>query len=77
MLVLTRKKDQAIIIDDNIEIIITEIGEDKIKIGIVAPKHVKIFRKELLDEIKDENIKSTLSKDLQPDELQICFKKEK
>lgn len=77
MLVLTRKKDEAIIIDDNIEITITEIGEDKVKIGIVAPKHVKIFRKELLDEVKNENIKSTLSKGVSAEELQVYIKKEK
>ena len=77
MLVLTRKKDEAIIIDDNIEITITEIGEDKVKIGIAAPKHVKIFRKELLEEVKNENIKSTLSKGVSAEELQIYINKEK
>lgn len=58
MLVLARKKDEAIVIGDDIEIIITEITEDKVKIGINAPKHMKIFRKELLDQVKEENLQS-------------------
>lgn len=59
MLVLTRKKDESIIIGDDIEIIITDIYEDKVKIGIKAPKSLKIFRKELLEEVESENKKST------------------
>ncbi len=58
MLVLARKKDESIMIGQDIEIIITDISEDKVKIGIEAPRHMKIFRKELLEQIQDENIKS-------------------
>lgn len=58
MLVLTRKKDESIIIGENIEIIVSEISEDKVKIAIKAPKDVKIFRKELVKAIEDENVKS-------------------
>jgi carbon storage regulator len=76
MLVLTRKKDEAIVIGDGIEIVITDISEDKVKIGIIAPKHVKVFRKELLDEVKEENIKSVLLKETIADKLQGFVKKE-
>jgi len=62
MLVLARKKDEAILIGDDIEIIVTEISEDKVKIGINAPKHMKVLRKELLEEVKEENIQSADSK---------------
>jgi len=62
MLVLARKKDESILIGDNIEIVITDITEDKVKIGIEAPRHMKIFRKELLEQIQDENIKSAGAK---------------
>jgi len=62
MLVLARKKDEAILIGDEIEIIVTEISEDKVKIGIKAPKHMKVFRKELLEQVKEENIHSAESK---------------
>jgi len=58
MLVLTRKKDESIIIGDDIEIIVSEISEDKVKIAIKAPKNVRIFRKELMKAVEDENMKS-------------------
>ena len=46
MLALSRKKDEAIIINDNIEVKILEIKGDQIKIGVSAPKSVPIYRKE-------------------------------
>lgn len=58
MLVLTRKKDEAVVIGDDIEIIVSEISEDKVKIAIKAPKNIKIFRKELIKAVEDENVKS-------------------
>lgn len=47
MLVITRKHDESITIADNIEITILEISKDKVKVGINAPKEVKIYRSEL------------------------------
>lgn len=47
MLVVTRKPDESITISDNIEITVLEITKDKVKIGISAPKEVKVFRSEL------------------------------
>ena len=55
MLVLTRKKDQALIIADNIVVTILDIQGDQIRLGVEAPKSVKIFRKELYLEILEEN----------------------
>lgn len=49
MLVVTRKTDESLIISDNIEITILETGKDKVKIGINAPKEVKVIRSELKD----------------------------
>ena len=49
MLVVTRKTDESLIIADNIEITVLEIGKDKVKIGVNAPKEVKIIRSELKD----------------------------
>ena len=49
MLVVTRKPDESLIIADNIEITVLEIGKDKVKIGVNAPKEVKIIRSELKD----------------------------
>jgi len=55
MLVLTRKKGQKLIINDNIEVTILETRGDTVKIGISAPKHVSIFREEVYEEIKKAN----------------------
>lgn len=61
MLVLSRKKDQAIMLGDNIEITIIEIQGDQVRIGINAPKNVSIYRKELFLEIQEENKKAASS----------------
>ncbi len=47
MLVISRKTDEGIVIDDNIEITILEISKDRIKIGINAPKEIRIVRNEI------------------------------
>lgn len=47
MLVVSRKRSESILIGDNIEVIVTEIGSDRVKIGIQAPKGIPILRKEL------------------------------
>jgi carbon storage regulator len=55
MLVLTRKKDQTIVINDNIEITVLDIQGDQVRIGINAPRSVSIHRKEVYMEIQQEN----------------------
>lgn len=47
MLVLSRKKDQSIIINNNIKIIVVEIQKDKIRLGIEAPKEIPVHREEI------------------------------
>jgi carbon storage regulator len=49
MLVITRKTSESILIGDDIEIVVTEIGAERVRIGIKAPKGVPILRKELLE----------------------------
>lgn len=49
MLIVSRKKSESILIGDDIEVIVTEVGADRVKIGIKAPKGVPILRKELLE----------------------------
>ena len=53
MLALSRKKDEAVIINDDIEITIIEIKGDQVKIGISAPKSVPIYRKEVYMQIQN------------------------
>ena len=55
MLVLTRKKGESIQIGEDIEITITQIKGDQVKIGISAPKNVEIHRKEVWLDIQAEN----------------------
>lgn len=55
MLVLGRKKGESIVIDDNIEITVTAIEGDLVRLGISAPKHITIHRKEVYLEIQEEN----------------------
>ena len=61
MLVLGRKKGQSIIINDEIEITINSIEGDLVKIGIEAPKHITIHRKEVYLEIQEENKQASTS----------------
>ena len=55
MLALTRKKDEAVIINGDIEIRILDIQDGKVKLGISAPKEVTIHREEVYAEIQDNN----------------------
>ena len=55
MLALTRRKGEALVVNNNIEITVLEIRGDQIKIGISAPKEVPIYRKEVYLQIQEEN----------------------
>ncbi|MBY3619221.1 carbon storage regulator CsrA [Acinetobacter sp. CUI P1] len=58
MLVLSRKKGESIIIQDQIELTVLSVEGDTVKIGISAPKHVDIFRKEVYLSIQETNRES-------------------
>ena len=64
MLALSRKKDEAVIINDDIEITIIEINGDQVKIGISAPKSVPIYRKEVYMQIQNANKEAAQSVDI-------------
>ncbi len=55
MLVLSRKLDEKIVIDDNIEITVLSIDNGSVQLGISAPKSIDIVRSELLEDVKAEN----------------------
>lgn len=55
MLALSRKKNESIIIDNDVEVTVLEIKGDQVKIGITAPKSVPIYRKEVYAQIQEAN----------------------
>ncbi len=55
MLALTRKKNEALVINNNIEITVLEVKGDQVKIGISAPKEVPVYRKEVYVQIQEAN----------------------
>jgi cytosine/creatinine deaminase len=55
MLVLTRTRDDTIMIGDDVEVTVVDIRGDKVRIGITAPKYIAVHRKEIYDQIRAEN----------------------
>jgi len=64
LLVLTRRKDEVIKIGDDIEITIVAIKNNSVRVGIDAPKYVDIVRKEIYDNVSQENISAAKRIDL-------------
>ncbi|MBM9513157.1 carbon storage regulator CsrA [Desulfobulbus marinus] len=58
MLVLTRKAGEGIVIGDNITVKIIEMKSGGVRIGIDAPRETKIYRQEVYDRIREENIEA-------------------
>jgi carbon storage regulator len=56
MLVFTRKRDEAIMIGDGVEIRILRVGKDGVRIGVSAPPSVSVHRREVYDQIREENV---------------------
>lgn len=55
MLVLSRQRDETIMIGDDVEITVVDIRGDKVRLGITAPPHIPVHRKEVYEAIKREN----------------------
>ncbi len=55
MLVLSRQRDETIMIGDDVEITVVDIRGDKVRLGINAPRRIQVHRKEVYDAIKREN----------------------
>lgn len=58
MLVLSRQRDESIIVGDNVQITVVDIRGDKVRLGIQAPPHIPVHRKEVFDAIQRENRKA-------------------
>ena len=81
MLVLARKINESIMIGDDIELVVIDIKGDQVKLGIRAPKNVTVHRKEIYEEIQQENI-AALGSEFKPETLRdlsdfFTFEKEK
>jgi len=79
MLVLARRLNESIMIGDDIEVVVIYIKGDQVKLGIKAPRKVTVHRKEIYQEIKQENI-AAISSDFDPNtlrDLSDLFKKDK
>jgi carbon storage regulator len=69
MLVFTRKKDESLIIGNEIEVTILSIGSGNVKVGINAPRHISVHRHEVYEAIKRENLAASQSQIPKPDIL--------
>ena len=73
MRTLSRKKNESLIVNNNIEVTILDIKGDQVKVGISAPKEVPIYRKEIYLQIQDANQNATSVEGLEG--LKVLFKK--
>jgi len=67
MLVLSRKKNESIIINDNITVTVIEIRGDKVRLGIEAPKDVTVHRREVYEAIRNSQSQDSGTKVPSPD----------
>lgn len=72
MLALSRKKNEALIINNNIEITVLEIKGEQVKLGIQAPKEVPVYRKEVYVQIQESNKEAMISNSIEG--LESLFK---
>jgi len=66
MLVLSRRRDETIMIGEEVEITVVDIRGDKVRLGITAPARIPVHRKEVYDAIKREN---TAAAEVKPEDI--------
>jgi carbon storage regulator len=69
MLVLSRQRDESIMIGDDVEVIIVDVRGDKVRLGITAPKNIPVHRREIYDAIQRE--KNDQQKSQEPKDKKI------
>jgi len=62
MLVLSRQKDESIMVGDDVEITIVDVRGDKVRLGITAPRSIDVHRKEIYEAIQREKEENTKAK---------------
>ena len=63
MLVFTRRRNEAIMIGDGVEVRVLRVGKDGVRLGIVAPPEVRVHRREIYEQIRDANQSAVVSPD--------------
>jgi carbon storage regulator len=74
MLVLSRQRDETIMIGDDVEITVVDIRGDKVRLGISAPTHIPVHRKEVYDAIQEEN---RAAANVKPEDIDTVANKDK
>ncbi len=77
MLVLSRQRDESIMIGDDVEIIIVDVRGDKVRLGITAPKSIPVHRREIYDAIQREKADKKEPEKQPEKEAQASEQKEK
>jgi carbon storage regulator len=62
MLVLTRRRGEAIVVGDDVKIVVLEVNGDQVRLGVEAPRTVTVHREEVYQEILAQNERAVLSK---------------
>ncbi|CAG7655448.1 carbon storage regulator CsrA [Paenibacillus allorhizosphaerae] len=74
MLVLSRKAGESIMIGDQIELVVISVEKDVVRLGLNAPKHMQIYRKEIYELLKQSNEEASKTA-VKPEDLKNLFKK--
>jgi carbon storage regulator len=74
MLVITRKLDQSIIINGNVEVVVTGITKDGVRLGIVAPREVEVHRREVFEAIAAANLAASSATPLPIQDVAALFR---
>ena len=77
MLVLSRQRDETIMIGDDVQVTIVDIRGEKVRLGITAPPHIPVHRKEVYEAIQRENRTTAEAKGQTPGQVESLAQKKK
>lgn len=69
MLVLTRRVGESVVIGDDVVVTVLEVRSDGVRLGIDAPRHIRVHRSEVLDAVREANARAVEADDAQGDAL--------